>query len=244
MNSIKKITYLSACALALFTAQAKADDISVTAPRVDKGEMSVEAKLNYDVDNNAAQDQYFSQVYGLEYGVTDYWATELAGELEKDPGADSSRLTNIKWENLIVPFKRGENWADIGVELEVEKAAQSGDPNNIEAKFLVEKDVGNFENIANLKINREFGPNAATGIGRGLALHTSYRLDEKFEPGLEYHADFGQSSDNLSFNEQDHKFGPVVKGKIASVKYDTGILFGVSDAAADTTAKLNLEYEF
>jgi len=28
------------------------------------------------------------------------------------------------------------------------------------------------------------------------------------------------------------------------VRYDTGVLFGLSGAAQDTTAKLNLEYEF
>ena len=30
----------------------------------------------------------------------------------------------------------------------------------------------------------------------------------------------------------------------ANLNYDTGFLFGVSDEAPDTTAKLNVEYEF
>lgn len=223
--------------------QARADDLKVYQPRVEKGELAAEANLNYDFDHRKEMDNYFSQVVGFEYGVTDWWQVELAGEIEKEYG-DHNKLTNYKWENIFAPWKPGENWMDVGFYVELEKGAHHDDPDNFETKLLLEKDVGKFANTANLKLEHEFGPNHETSWGSGVALQTKYRYDQAFEPGLEYYGDFGSFHDKLSFNDQSHQFGPVIEGKIGHVKYDTGALFGVSDAAPDATIKLNLEYEF
>ena len=133
---------------------------------------------------------------------------------------------------------------DTGLYLELEKGAHKGDSNNFETKLLLEKDIGKFTSTANLKLQHEFGPNAESGWGSGVALATRYRYDKMFEPGIEYYGDFGKFSDNLSFSEQGHQIGPVVQGKIGPVRYDTGVLAGISTEAPDVTAKLNLEYEF
>lgn len=212
-------------------------------PRVEKGELSAEANLNYDFDHRKDMDNYFSQVVGFEYGLTDWWQTELSAEIEKENG-DSDQLTNYKFENVFAPWKPGENWMDVGLYVELEKGAHSGDPNNFETKLLLEKDLGKFANTANLKLEHEFGPHHEESWGSGMALQTKYRYNEMFEPGLEYYADFGTFDEKPSFSDQSHQFGPVALGKIGNVKYDTGVLFGVSQAAPDATVKLNLEYEF
>ncbi|MCB1839399.1 MAG: hypothetical protein KDI61_03935 [Alphaproteobacteria bacterium] len=223
--------------------QAWADNLKIYQPRVEKGELAAEANLNYDFDHRKDKDNYFSQVVGFEYGVNDWWQVELSGEIEKENGK-SDKLTNYKWENIFTPWKPGENWMDVGFYVELEKAAHSGDPDNFETKLLLEKDVNDFMNTANLKLEHEFGPHHDTSWGSGIALQSIYRYDEKFEPGFEYYGDFGTFHDKLSFNSQSHQFGPVAQGKIDHVKYDTGLLLGLSDAAADATIKLNLEYEF
>lgn len=222
---------------------ARADDLKVYQPRVEKGELAGEANLNYDFDHRDDMNHYFSQVVGFEYGLTDWWQVELAGEIEKENG-EHNKLTNYKWENIFAPWKPGENWIDSALYVELEKGAHSEDPDNFETKILLEKDVGKFANTANLKAEHEFGPNHETSWGTGLALQTKYRYDQKFEPGLEYYADFGTFHDKLSFDEQSHQFGPVIEGKIGHVKYDTGAFVGLSKAAPDATIKLNLEYEF
>jgi hypothetical protein len=242
---MKKFKYaLLSCALSSLCAfQAQADDLKVYQPRVEKGELAAEANLNYDFDHRDEMDGYFSQVVGFEYGLTDWWQVELAGEIEKEDG-ENNKLTNYKWENIFAPWKPGENWMDAALYVELEKGAHSDDPNNFEAKALLEKDVGKFANTANLKAEHEFGPNHEDSWGTGIALQTKYRYDQKFEPGIEYYGDFGTFHDKLSFNDQSHQIGPVAQGKIDHVKYDTGVLFGLSDAAPDATVKLNLEYEF
>ena len=239
-SNIALLSLLTASTLAT---TAQADNYKVYQPRITKGEFALEANLNYSADHRSAQDNYFSQVLGFEYGLTDWYKTELSGEIEKENGR-SNELTNIKWENIFVPFKHGENWIDVGLYLEMEKAARDGNPNNFEAKLLLEKEFGKFDTTANFVAAHEFGPNHDNAINTGMALQAKYRLDKMFEPGIEYYADFGDSRNYPSYSEQDHKVGPVIEGKIGKVNYSTGVLFGISDMAQDTTYKLNLEYEF
>lgn len=235
---------LGAPALCVLAAMpALADDFKVYQPRIEPHEFAAEANTNFSSDHRHAQDNYVSEVAGVEYGINDYWKTELSGEFERENGA-GAQLANLKWENVIAPWKPGENFVDTGFYLEAEKAVRDGEPNNIEAKLLLEKDIGNFDNTANLILSRNFGPNSESGIGSGFALQTKYRLDPKFEPGLEYYADTGDITNLPSFSQQDHRFGPVFSGRVGHVKYDAGALFGVSGAADDTTVKVNLEYEF
>lgn len=234
------------CALivpALIPTHARADDYKVYQPRVENGEFAVEANLNYDFDHRDDKDHYFSQVLGVEYGINDYWRTELSGEVEKEYGINN-RLTHLKWENILVPWKHGENWMDVGFYAELEKARDSNEPNNFEAKLLLEKEYDKFDNTVNLIAGHEFGPHHSDDTESGFALQTRYRLDRMFEPGLEYYAGLGPIDDMGAWKNQEHQFGPVAEGKIGKVRYDAGLLFGISDAAPDTTAKLNLEYEF
>lgn len=243
--NLKKTTVIALAVIGYMGAagHAYADDLKVYEPRVNKGEKAVEANLNYSFDHRHEQDNYFSQVYAAEYGVTNWWKTEIGGEVEKE-NDESNTLTNLKWENVIAPWAPGENFIDTGLYLELEKATTSGEPNNIEAKLLLGKDIGQVSTTANLIVGREFGPNSDTDLVGGAALKSLYRLDKKFQPGVEYYADVGKLSSMGSFDEQEHLVGPVAEGKIGPVRYDTGVLFGISDAAADTTLKLNLEYEF
>lgn len=243
MKLSRILTLSGIMALGLHSA-AHADYLKLYSPRVDKGELSGEADFNYSKDNDPAQDKYFSQVLGLEYGVNDWWSTELGVEIEKYNG-DNNKPTNLKWENVIAPWKPGENFVDAGLYLELEKALQGGEPDNAEAQLLLEKTTGKFVHTANLKLEHTFGTHSnGDGWNTGFAWRTKYRYAPAFEPGIEYYGDYGTFSDHLSFNQQGHQIGPVVQGKIGKIKYDTGALFGFSNAAPDTTIKLNLEYEF
>lgn len=242
---MRKLQYglLFSTVAGICSGQAQAEYLKLYHPKVEKGELSAEADLNYDFDHRNEKDGYFSQVVGFEYGLTNWWQTELSLEIEKAPG-DHDRLTNYKWENVFAPWTPGKYWMDVGLYAELEKGRHSDDPYNFETKLLLEKDVGKYANTANLTAAHQFGPHRASSWDTALALQTRYRYDQKFEPGIEYYAEFGAFDDNLSFSEQTHRLGPVVLGKLGRVKYDTGLLFGVSREAPDATVKLNLEYEF
>lgn len=242
MNRLNLLAF-STLALVLSGTAAHADYLKLYAPRVEKGEVAAEADWNFSADHRADQDNYFSQVYALEYGATSWWKTELGAEIEKE-NAGSTELTNLKWENVLVPFAPGENWLDFGVYAELEKAARDNEPNTAEFKLLLEKDFGKISTIANLGTSREFGPNHSTDWSGSAALRVGYRMNKMFEPGVEYYAEAEDIGNAGTYDNQQHLVGPVIYGKVGNVRYDTGILLGASSSSPDSTIKLNLEYEF
>lgn len=241
---VAKLLAITGAALPFMApALAHADDYKVYSPRIEQGEVAAEINSNYSTDKNPADDHYFSQVLAVEVAPTSWWKAELGGEVEKSQGT-GHELTNIKFENIFSPWKPGENFVDAGLYLELEKAAHSDEPNNFEGKLLLEKQFGQIMTDANLILSHEFGPNADSSLNTGMALQARYRMSQLAEPGIEYYADYGPVDHLDSFNNSDQRVGPTLQGKIGRVKYDTGVLFGISGAAQDTTAKLNLEYEF
>ena len=224
-------------------ADAYADDYTIDSPQVDKGEAYALAHLNYSADNQSNLDHYFSQIYGAGYGVTSFWATEMDVEIEKS-STFSTKLTTLRWANILAPFQPGEYWVDAGLYVGVDKAMQNSVPNNAEAKLLLEKNIGNFTNTANIIFDHNFGPNSASGVDIGFSCRTKYHVNDMFEPAIEYYSNIGKLNRDNDFNRQDNVLGPVIQGHFGEISYDTGVLFGVSKSAHDVTIKLNMEYSF
>lgn len=239
----KKLILCFFVSLPFFVRSAYADDYTVDSPSIEKGELSLESNINYSIDDRSQYNRYLSHVDGIGYGVTDWWETEISAEVEKESSADM-RITHLKWGNMFVPFKSGENWVDFGFNIQLKKALQEGDPNNIEGKILLEKSFGNFTHTANIIVGHDFGSHSNTGFDTGFSWRTSYHINDNFEPGVEYYSDVGKLNHIEDFSDQDNVAGPVLRGTFGPVSYDTGILEGVSRAAHETTFKLNLEFDF
>ncbi len=226
-----------------FSQTVRADDYKVYSPVVEQGEFSLESNINYSIDDRSQYNRYLSHVDGFEYGVTDWWKVEVSAEVEKE-GSQSMRATHLKWENIFAPWKPGENWLDAGFYIEGEKALRNGDPDNIEAKILLEKSTGPFTHTVNLIAGHNFGPHPNPGLDMGLSWRSVYRLNDMIQPGFEYYSDMGKLNHIEEFSDQDNVAGPVIRGKIGALGYDAGVLERLSNAAHETTFKLNLEYEF
>jgi len=216
----------------------------VYGPYVERGEVEMEWLGAYKIDDDGDTDGAWKEKAALGYGVTDHWFTEIYGEVEKegDRGADPA-FTAIEWENRFQLTDPGALWMDVGAYLAYEYNTAGGADKG-EAKLLLAKDTGQFTHYANIIAEREFGDESSRDLEWGTAWSTRYRYKPVFEPGFEYHADFGSVHGHRDFDEQSHRAGPVFYGKIGHVKYDTGVLFGLSDAAADATVKAVIEYEW
>lgn len=233
---------LTALGLSLLPAQAHATK-KVYTPYVEKGELEVEWRGGYTVDDGD-NDGAWAQKLGVGYGVTDFWFTEIYGEIEREgeDGADTE-LTEVEWENKFQLTQPGEHWVDVGALVELVHNT-SGGADKAEAKLLLAKDTGKFSHNLNLIAEREFGEDASDETEAGFAWNSRYRLDPAFEPGFEIYSNFGDLSESTDFDDEDHRAGPVIQGQIGHVKYDVGYLFGVTDGAPDGTAKAILEYEW
>ncbi len=216
----------------------------VYTPYVEKGELEVEWKGRYEIDDNNDVDGKWVQKGAIGYGVTEHWFTEFYLEFEKSGESGSDvELDGIEWENKFMLTNPGEYWADVGVLTELVYST-SGGADKGEVKLLLAKDVDKTSHAANFVLEREFGDDASDDTEAGFAWSSKYRHSEKFEPGVELHSSFGSISDGESYDEQKHMVGPVAYGHIGHIGYDVGVLFGISDAAPDATLKAILEYEW
>lgn len=217
---------------------------NIYSPHVEEGMFEVEYKGRYDFDRRANEDGYREHKVGLGYGLTSWWKTELVGEMKQNPN-DALRFEASEWENIFQFTQPGEYWADVGLQLDYEFAYGSTDPDKVEVILLLEKETGRFVHIANLKWEKEVGPDAGAKPEGVLAWGTRYLLLPYFNPGVEIHSDFGELAHTGSFSEQKHRIGPAAYGNIGhGFSYEAAYLAGVSRAAEDHSVKLILEYEF
>jgi len=215
----------------------------VTSPYVERGELELEYRGGYDIDDDSDVDGAWKQKVGVGYGVNDFWFTEVAAEI-KQAGTSSANtdIAEIEWENKFQFTNAGEYWLDAGLKTELIYNT-SGGADKAKAILLLAKDTGQFSHIANFGVDQEFGEDSSNDATYNTSVSSRYRYSKVFEPGIEMHSKFGTLNDGASFNEQDHRVGPVVYGKIGKIKYDIGYLFGATSAAPDGSVKAIIEYE-
>ena len=219
----------------------------VYSPIVEKGELEIEARGQYDTDERAAKDNVQQHKYAVGYGVTDRWFTEIYGEFERTKNADNEDLnfkfTALSWENRLQLTEQGQFPVDVGLYLEYESSFENKHPDNLEAKLLLEKSLPNFTHTLNLTLEQNVGRHPSKDLVGGFAWSSKYRWQKWLQPGFEWHSNLGELGQNVAFSTQQHQLGPAFYGKIGHVKYDVGYLFGMSDAAPKGEIKWIMEYE-
>jgi len=233
--------------LALFFAVVVADDSGavkkVYSPTNEYRELELEARGNYNFDDDDKPSGLTTQKYAVGYGFTQRLFLELYGEVEKEASGEFE-VEALELEARYQLFEQGHYWLDAGLYGSYEYRLERGQgPDKIEAKLLLEKPMLRFTHRANVIFESEVGTNASNDIETGLAWSSRYRMRQSFEPGFELHSTFGAIDDFSPVDTQTHLIGPVVYGKLGSFKYDIGYLFGATDVSPRGMLKWILEYE-
>jgi hypothetical protein len=112
--------------------------------------------------------------------------------------------------------------------------------------MLAQKDFGRNEARVNLVFEQPFESGA--DLEMEYRWQYRYRLSEVFEPGVEMYGGLGEWGEFGSFNDHEQQLGPAAYGKFrtasGAIKYEVGLLFGLTSDTPDTTARFLLEYEF
>jgi FTR1 family protein len=218
----------------------------MTTPYIVKGELEIEWQGSYAFDHRADKDGGQEHEFEIEYGLTNWWLMELAGAFERE-NDDEDKNLNFSEVELATRFQLtepGEHWLDAGLQLAYIHVLEDDSAKAVEAKLLLAKDVGRFSHLANIVFETEIGNHAEHGVAAEFAWNTRYRYDMHFEPGIEWHSDFGIIDDGSDFNEQEHVVGPAVFGRITPhIKYQVGYFAGLSRESPDHSFRGNLEYE-
>ncbi|MDB5407676.1 MAG: hypothetical protein JWL84_2588 [Rhodospirillales bacterium] len=237
-----------AIVLAVSSAVPARADHKVYSPYVEQGVLELEMRGHRSFDRSSDKDNQQTQVYEVGYGVNSWWSTSLFGRVTKEPGADF-RYSATAWENIFQLTERGQYPVDVGLYAEYRKSHLSSEPDELETKLLLQRDVGPFAVTANLIFNREIGRGSGKGIGFEYAARANYPWKRELQFNVEAFGEPGRLTGFKEGPEQEHVLGPVLSGKfnIANLPgnfvYEAGYLLGLTSGSPQGTVKWLLEYE-
>lgn len=240
MNARKLLPAVAGAALILFCTDSYA--LNIYAPYVEKGVMEIESRNRFDFDKRSDENNFRQHEVELEYGLTSMWKAAISGEMEKENGNDY-KYTATEIENIFQLTDVGQYFLDAGLQADYEFANDGAD--GLEVFLLLAKNYTNFTTAANIGFVKEVGSNSNANPEGEIKWMAKYNYIPVFNPGVEYYGDFGEITHSGDYSSQKHLLGPVIYGKLVpGLKYETGVLFGISKAAQDYALKLNVEYEF
>lgn len=211
---------------------------TVTSPYVTKGKATVEWRGGYEFDEDA--DNTWRTRNQFAYGFTDFYELKISGDTRN---RGDTEFTDVDFENKFQLTPKGQYFVDVGLRLDLTRSLNGG-ADGAGGKLLFGKKTGEFSHLLNLEAGREIGGESNNNdwvFGASYAI--AHPLTDQLSLGAEWYSDFKDF--NNSYSEQDHRVGPVLYGTaFGSVKYQAGILAGVSEAAPDVTLKTTINYSF
>jgi hypothetical protein len=242
-------TFAAAAAFMLATVLPAAADFKVRMPDAEPGEIAIEPLGAYGHDPNPTHSGELSLTQEFEYGVNGFWRTELELEQSRDAGPGQSlNFSQVTSENIFQFTERGQYWLDAGFFAEFGKATLRNNPNEFTLGPIFRKEIFGTINTVNLFIEKEVGYASAGRPFFVYAWETRIALGTPVEPGFQA---YGQPSAFEGFNShwpQDNRIGPQLFGIVSNIgpgtlRWNAGILFGVTSASPRETIRWQLEYE-
>jgi len=242
MKSFNYCTLTLLASLFYNTASAGPADY-VNVPNVENGEKEIDFKTGTAKLTDGERAQQSSIGYG--YGVNEYWFTEVYYQHERE-GSDAVSIA--EWENKFQLTETGKYPVDIGMVIEIEAPLNKNQAYELTLTPLFQTDFGKVQLNGNLVIISTYGPRQ-TPTQLGYQWQAKYRWKPAFEFGLHGFGGMGKWHDWVAADEQVHRMGPAIFGKLdigthQAIRYNTAMLFGTSNGAANSTFRMQVEYEF
>ena len=219
----------------------------VVSPIVEEGEREIDFKAGTAKMRDGTRESAYS--LGLGLGVNSWWFTEIYGKWHKEPGARHG-FDAWEWENKFQLTPTGKYPVDVGFLLEIERPKDRSEGYEYRWGPLLQADLGTrVQANLNLLIEKHVRAEAAGKAELGYQWQVKYRWHPEFEYGLQGFGDVGPWNHWEPHSEQPHIAGPALFGKVRVgqkqvIKYNAGLLFGMTDASPRHTLRLQAEYEF
>ena len=241
---------LAALACSTFVATAPAfagPSAYIYTPIVEEGEREIDFKAGSARARDGGRES--QQSIGLGLGVNRWWFTEVYAIWKKEPG-EPTRFDAWEWENKFQLTETGKYPVDVGFLLEIERPRDRAEGYELRWGPLLQADLTpTIQANLNLLIEKHLRSSEASPAELGYQWQLKYRWKPAFEFGLQGLGDVGPWRQWEPRSEQPHSAGPAIFGRIAlgarqAIKYNAGLLFGLTDAAPRRTLRLQAEYEF
>ena len=218
----------------------------VYTPAVTYGEKEVDFKAGTATKSGTPRESAAS--IGFGYGATQWWFTEVYLKYKQELN-ESAKFDAIEWENKFQLTETGKYPVDVGLLLEIERPTNHAEGWEVKWGPLLQTEFGKVQLNANLLFQRSFLTEESSATVFLYQWQLKYRWLPQFEFGLQGFGETGKWNDWAPKDEQSHRVGPAVFGKLPlggrqAIKYNAAWLVGTSKAAPDHTLRMQVEYEF
>ena len=219
----------------------------VYTPIVQEGEREIDFKAGTAKNKDGTRES--AQSIGLGYGVNSWWFTEVYGKWHKEPG-ERHTFDAWEWENKFQLTETGKYPVEVGFLLEIERPKDRSEGYEYKWGPLLQTDITpRIQANLNVLVEKHIRTATPSKAELGYQWQLKYRLQPAFEYGLQGIGGLGPVSNWSPKNEQTHKVGPAVFGRIRAgqkefIKFNAAVLFGTTNATPNTTLRLQTEYEF
>lgn len=205
-------------------------------PYVQLLEHELEYRSLYQRDSDAARDGMQWQRLGYGQALSEHWAGEIYVISEQQNHGDSG-IDGFELELKRQLTERGEYGSDWGLLFELEHSTERNTW-ELANTLIMQHDWTHWTSVLNAALIYEWGAGIRSEVETRLSGQLRYRLDAAFEPAVQFYQ-----------GENIQALGPALTGMWRvgagrSLRWNTGLIFGLDSESPSTSINLNLEYEF
>ena len=215
----------------------------VITPTVEAGEKEIDFKYG----SSQSHPRETQASLGFGYGVNDWWFTEAYVKYAKSGGG--THFDAFEWENKFQLTETGKYPVDVGFIMEIEIPEDRNEGIELKVGPLLQTEFGLWQLNGNLLFEKHYDATPKGVTEMGYQWQVKYRWRPALEFGLQGLGNLGEWNDWNTHDNQDHKAGPALFGKLTlaghqTLRYNAAWLFGLTNGAPDHTFRLQAEIEF
>lgn len=215
-----------------------------------KGELELENNTTYTARGTSVEGEpeenrgLTRSSFEVNYGVTDSTEVALYGDYARERGGSwEHKGTRVHARTRFA--EKGEWAVDTGLYMELEFPRGEENDVELELRGILEKDFGRWTFDFNPILEKVIRGKEDEGWELQYAAAVRYRVDEHWEPRLEFFGDFGPIRHFEPRDEQKHLIAPAVLYRAnRNLKFQGSVAFGMTDASEKRLYRLGLEWEF
>jgi len=224
------------------TGPAGATTANVFSPDVNEGDRSMEYRASFLPGSDGSPD-VFSHRLHFQYAFNESWRARILGSQRSvDGGSLDYRSTQLE----ILWQYREDQQHGWDAALRFDFLVGDEVPDRFRLVWAAQRNLANgWQLRANALVGRQFGRAAAPGVSLETRGQATYSIGSGRRLGVELFSVVRSTANAGSFDDQDHKLGPVFKFRIAGDwAVTTSYLAGISDGAPDGDWRLMIAHGF
>lgn len=216
---------------------------SVFSPDVKADSKAIEYRLSTLPGESPSQ---WAHRIHYQHALNESWRLRYMG-LFFDPGRGGTEFRYFRFETQWQFLEHETAGWDSALRFELQLADTDNQPSRGRVAWSGKWNWDNgWEARANILAGLQFGERSHDGVLIEHRLQATYPLVDDWRVGLESFHDFNDTRAFGTFDDQEHQFGPILKGKLAGGTWSLAAswLFGISDNADDNDFRIHVIRNF